>query len=214
SMFTAPFKITNPQNIAKLRARLSAPGDGPVFDELFGVPKNDEDAIKIGERLSGNCLFQYPVFQASEAILAHPSCQLTRYHVDVRVAKMDEKSSTFKSFHGIDVPYVFGNKTASSLLSAKEMSFSKEMQGIWIDVITSKSPVDSTLPKVKALQPTGIPGKEELGEEAIVFGADLKVGKGVVERMPAEEVGFWKRSYAYAAEQAQHGGGTQMGVNS
>ncbi|KAF9980417.1 hypothetical protein BGZ75_008480 [Mortierella antarctica] len=153
-------KVTNPQNIEILRTRLSARDDEPVFDQPFGVLKNDQDAAKFGDRLSGIGLYQYPVSLASEAILAHPSCQLT------------------------------------------EVSFGKEMQGIWIDVITSKSPKESTLPNVN----------NELGY-AIVLGADLKVGKGVVERMPADKVGFWKRSYAHAVEQIQHGRGTKMSVD-
>ncbi|CAO3574880.1 unnamed protein product [Mortierella alpina] len=213
SMFTASFKVTNPENIAKVKSNLCAPGDGLKFDQLFGVPKNDEDSTAIGERLISNCIFQYPVFQASEAMIGHPSCELTRYHVDVRVAKMDEKVPGCKSFHGVELPYVFGNKTASSLLSDKEMLFSKEMQGVWIDVITSKSPGESALPKVTNVQPTPRSGEEPIGQEAAVFGADLKVGRGVVERMSAEEVAFWKRSYAYAVEQAHHGRGTKIGVD-
>ncbi|KAF9970015.1 hypothetical protein BGZ75_002486, partial [Mortierella antarctica] len=88
------FKVANPQHIEKLRTGLCAPGDEPVFDQLFGVPKNDEDATQIGDRLLGNGLFQYPVSLARDAILAHPSCQLTRYHVDLRVAKLDEMDPT------------------------------------------------------------------------------------------------------------------------
>ncbi|KAF9946131.1 hypothetical protein BGZ70_003392, partial [Mortierella alpina] len=144
----AQFKATNTHSIAKLKTRLCAPGDGPVFDQLFGNPKNDEDASEIGAHVLGNRLFRYPVFQASEAILAHPSCRLTRYHVDVRVAKMDRMFPSRGSYHTIDLLYTFGNKTASALLSEEEMLFSKVMQGIWIDVITSQSPEDSTLPKV------------------------------------------------------------------
>ncbi|KAF9282744.1 hypothetical protein BGZ68_005765 [Mortierella alpina] len=213
TMFTGLFKATSPEKIAKLRARVSAPGDGPVFDRLFGVPKNDEDASKIGDRLTDSYLFRYPVFQASEAILAHSSCQLTRYHIDVRVAKTDEKSPGMKSYHGIVLPYTFGNKAASTILSAEEMSFSKKMQQVWIDVITSKSPEESSLPKVRTVEPIPIPSGDGIGKEAIVFGADLTTGRGVVERMSAEEVGFWKRSYAYVAEQAKLGRGVEVGID-
>ncbi|CAO3574878.1 unnamed protein product [Mortierella alpina] len=213
TIFTAQFKATNAHNIAKLKARLCAPGDGPVFDQLFGDPKNDEDASEMGAQILGNRLFRYPVFQASEAILAHPTCRLTRYHVDVRVAKMDAMFPSRKSYHTIDLLYTFGNKTASALLSEEEMSFSKVMQGVWIDVITSQSPEASTLPKVTRIQPAQPSGEETIRHEAVVFGADLKVGRGAVERMSIEEVGFWKRSTAYMVDQAELGRGAEVGLD-
>ncbi|KAF9272031.1 hypothetical protein BGZ68_002811, partial [Mortierella alpina] len=141
----------------KSGTRLSAPGDGPLFDQLFGVPKIEEEATKIEERLSGNCIFTCPVFLANEVIVAHPSCQLTRYHVDVRVAKTDEMAPNLKTHHGIELSYVFGNKTASALLSSEELSFREVMQGVRIDVITSKSPEETSLPKVKDIKPAPIP---------------------------------------------------------
>ncbi|KAF9957140.1 hypothetical protein BGZ72_002125 [Mortierella alpina] len=213
TMFTALFNATTPQNIAKLRARLCAPGDGPVFDKLFGVPRNYEDAFAMGDRLLNSCLFKYPVLQASEAILAHPTCQLTRYHVDLRSTQMDEMLPNLKSHHGIELFYTFGNKTAANVLSDKEMPFCKEMQRVWIDVVTAKSPEGSSLPKVNNVLPVPAPAEDELGEEAIVFGADFKVGRGVVERMSAEEVEFWRRSFVYAAEQSRIGRGAEVGFD-
>ncbi|KAF9957085.1 hypothetical protein BGZ72_002187 [Mortierella alpina] len=213
TMFAPMFKATNPPNIAKLKTRLCAPGDGPLFDRLFGVPTNDEESCEIGYRLMDNCIFRYPVYQASEAILAHPSCHLTRYHIDVRVAKTDELSPNMRSHHGIGLLYTFGNKTSATNLSEEEMSLSKELQQVWIDVITSKSPEESSLPKIKNIQQSPIRGEQSMGKDAIVFGRDLKVGRGVVERMSVEEVGFWKRSFAYATEQAQLGRGVEVGMD-
>ncbi|KAF9926023.1 hypothetical protein BGZ67_008342 [Mortierella alpina] len=115
SQFRGLYGSRPANNIEILRTRLSARDDEPVFDQPFGAPKNDQDAAKFGDRLSGIGLYQYPVSLASEAILAHPSCQLT---------------------------------VCPEFPPAKEVSFGKEMQGIWIDVITSKSPKESTLPNV------------------------------------------------------------------
>ncbi|KAF9937828.1 hypothetical protein BGZ67_000870 [Mortierella alpina] len=213
TMFTALFNATTPQTIAKLRSRLCAPGDGPVFDRLFGVPRNYEDAFAMGDRLLNSCLFKYPVLQASEAILAHPTCQLTRYHVDLRSTQMDEMLPNLKSHHGIELFYTFGNKTAANILSDKEMPFCKEMQRVWIDVVTARSPEGSSLPKVNNVLPVPAPAEDELGEEAIVFGADFKIGRGVVERMSAEEVEFWRRSFVFAAEQARIGRGAEVGFD-
>ncbi|KAF9966816.1 hypothetical protein BGZ70_001177 [Mortierella alpina] len=214
TIFTGVFKATNPYNTTKLRTRLSAPEDRSMFDQLFGVPETDEDATKIAGRLIGDSLFQYPVLQASEAILAHPFCQLSRYYFDARVAKTDEKAPTVKAHHGIDLLYTFGNAMASNLLSAEEMAFSKKVQQVWIEVVTSKSPEESSLPKVRTpVQRKDIQAEQEPESEAIVLGADLTVGKGAVERLSAKEAGFWKRSYAYVIEQAQLGRGTEVGID-
>ncbi|KAF9957086.1 hypothetical protein BGZ72_002188 [Mortierella alpina] len=213
TMFTTMFKATNPENIAKLRSRLCAPGDGPVFDQLFGVPTNDKEATDIGSRLFDNCIFRYPVYQASEAILAHPYCRLTRYHFDVRAEKYERMPLNWKAFHGLDLQFTFGNKISATNLSEEEMSLSKEMQQVWIDVITSKSPEESSLPKIKSIQPASIPEDQNMGKDAIVFGRDLKVGRGLVERMSVEEVGFWERSFLYVTAQAQLGRGVEVGMD-
>ncbi|KAF9981774.1 Cocaine esterase [Mortierella antarctica] len=206
SMFSSTSNAT-PETIAKLKGRLCAPGDDEVFDRIFGVPKTDADAIKIYDHLFNNGFFKYPTLQASEAILAHPTCRLTRYHFDVQVQQTNELHPDLKAHHGADLYFIFGNKTALSMLSEDERLFVRKVQEVWIEFVTTKTPEGSHLPKVSNAFPAST------SEEAIVFGADLKVGRGVVERMTAEEVEFWRRSFAYAAQQAQLGRGVDVGFD-
>ncbi|KAF9960536.1 hypothetical protein BGZ70_008574 [Mortierella alpina] len=204
SMYSADATV---QTITKLKRRLCAPGDDEVFDQLFGVPKTDADAAKIYDHLFNNGFFKYPTLQASEAILAHPTCRLTRHHFDVQVQRMNELHPGAKAHHGADLYFIFGNKTALGMLSVEERQFVRPVQEVWIEVVTAKSPEESPLPKVSNVLPSST------SDEAIIFGADLKVGRGVVERMLAEEVEFWRRSFAYAAQQAQLGRGVDVGFN-
>ncbi|CAO3574827.1 unnamed protein product [Mortierella alpina] len=207
SMFTSTFKATTPKYLAKLKARLCAPDDDSMFDRVFGVPKTDAEATEIAARLLGSGLFDFPSFQASEAILAHPTCQLTRYHFDVQVQRTNEMMSGLKAHHAADVYFTFGSKALLAMLSDDEKLFVRKVQDVLIEVVTAKSPEESHLPKVSNVLPSSS------AEEAIVFSADLKVARGVVERMPAEEVEFWRGSFTYAAEQAQVGKGIAVGLD-
>ncbi|KAF9981775.1 hypothetical protein BGZ75_006885 [Mortierella antarctica] len=207
SMFPSTFNATIPKNVAKLKARLCAPGDDAIFDRVFGVPKTDAEATEISARLLGSGLFDFPILQASEAILVHPTCQLTRYHFDVQVHRTNELIPGLKAHHAADVYFTLGNKALLAMLSDEERMFIRKVQEVWIEVVAAKTPEGSHLPKVSNVLPTATP------EEAIVFGADLKVGRGVVERMPAEEVEFWRRSFAHAAEQAKFGKGIEVGID-
>ncbi|KAG0205302.1 hypothetical protein BGX28_003056 [Mortierella sp. GBA30] len=205
-MFTSQFRATTVENIAKLKARLSAPGDGEVFDRLFGVPKTDADTFAIGDHVIGSSLLKFGTLLTTYAIIAHPTCQLTRYHVDIRLKKIEQMAPNMKAFHGTDIFFTFGNKTASTLITEQEKPLIRKIQAVWIEVATAKSPEESWLPKVNRAGPvlsammTTRPLEECLENEAIVFDSDLKISQGLIERMTAEEIGFLRRSFNYAAE--------------
>ncbi|KAF9289480.1 Carboxylesterase 5A [Mortierella alpina] len=207
SIFPASFNASTPQNVAKLKARLCAPGDDPVFDRIFGVPKTDAEATEISARLLGNGLFNFPILQASEALLVHPTCRLTRYHFDVQVQRTNELLPGLKAHHASELYFTLGNKALLAMLAEEERLFVRKVQDVWIEFVTAKFPEESHLPKVSNVLPTST------SEEVIVFGADLKVRRGTVERMSAEEVEFWRRSFAYAAQQAQLGRGVDVGFD-
>jgi hypothetical protein len=117
--------------------------------------------------------------------------------------------------HGVDLFFVFGNKMSKTILSEEEIAFVKKVQSVWIEFVTAASPEASSLPKVTgSVLPSAGEAVKEGGEgEAIVFGSDLKVSKGAVERLSVEEVDFWRTSFAYAAEQAKLGRASDVGFN-
>ncbi|KAF9568874.1 hypothetical protein EC968_002808 [Mortierella alpina] len=207
TLFPSGFNVTVPENVVKLKSRLCAPGDDAMFDRVFGIAKSDTEATEIAVRLLGSGLFDFPNLQASKAILEHPTCRLTRYHFDVQVKRTNELLPGSKAHHAADLYFALGNKALLSMLSDEERLFVRKVQEVWIEVVTAKSPEDSYLPKISNVLPTST------ADEAVVFGADLKVGRGVVERMPAEEVEFWRRSFVHAAVQSKLGRGLGVGIN-
>lgn len=207
---------------AKLKARICGDqsSEGEIFDELFGIPTTDKEASTISSKVLCHGNFKYPALQASEAILSHPICQLSRYHFDRRTDKIEGMIPGLGAHQGVDLYFIFGDRDVSaSLLSPEEMSFVKKVQEVWIEFTTAKSPEASFLiSKVNYVIPLSDQEKEqqqvdEDPKEALVFGQDLKVREDAVERMSRDEIAFWKRSHAYAAEQAKLGRGSEVGFD-
>ncbi|KAG0201222.1 hypothetical protein BGX28_005900 [Mortierella sp. GBA30] len=213
TMFTNLFNAVTVNNFAKLKARLCAPGDSEVFDRLFRIPRRDADTLLISDRILNDGLFKYPLLQISEAIFAHPTCHLTRYHMDVQVEALNSIEPRLKAMHGTEAFFTFGNDFSIVLLSDEERAFIRKVQQVWIEVVTAESPEKSNLPKVSHADSVNPSGNKAVVEEALVFGVDLKVKNGVVERMSAEEIAFWNRSSAYAAEQSKLGRGAEVGFD-
>ncbi|KAF9088316.1 hypothetical protein BGX23_007449 [Mortierella sp. AD031] len=208
SVFATMFGASSVAAFGPLKARICAPADYDLFDKIFGVPQTDMEAIIISARLTGDGIFKYPSLQVSQAIMAHPTCQLSRFHFDTQLQGEEAIMPNLGAHHGIGVFFTFGGKVASDLgLTEKEKAMIKKIQATWIEVITAESPESSSLPKVSnSVLPSRESNYLEVDpKEAIVFGSDMAVHECVVERMPAEEVEFWKRSSAYALEQTELG---------
>ncbi|KAG0290843.1 hypothetical protein BGZ96_005709 [Linnemannia gamsii] len=204
------------------KRRLCDPADYDLFDQIFGVPSTDYEAITISSRLLNSGCFKFPTFEVSEAILAHPTCQLSRFHMDTVIHKIENMIPGWGAHHGVDLPFTFGSESTVKLLSDEEREMSRRVQGVFVEVVTAASPEASSLPLVNCILPRTvkvhkekeIEGVAEEGEgrvvqeveveekEAVVFSRDMRVTKGLVERMTSEEIGFWRRSAAYATKQA------------
>ncbi|KAF9085645.1 hypothetical protein BGX23_009492 [Mortierella sp. AD031] len=192
-------------------ARICEPDDRDQFNQIFGIPTTDADVAKICTRIVGNGGYRFAALQVSEAIKAHPTCQLTRYHFDRHTEKIEAMLPGMGAHHGVDMFFTFGNEICLAILSEEEKSMIRKVQGVWIEFVAAESPKAAALiPKVVG---SVLPGAADAKEEAIVFGADLKISTGVVERISAEEVGFWKRSSAFEVKQAQLGKAADHGFD-
>ncbi|KAF9929265.1 hypothetical protein FBU30_001747 [Linnemannia zychae] len=198
------------------KRRICDPADYDLFDQVFGIPSGDNEAYEISSRLINSGIFKFPAFEVSEAILAHPICQLSRFHVDTVIQKIDKMFPKWGAHHGVDLPFTFGGESTATLLSEDEKNMSKKVQAIWIEVVTAASPEASTLPLVNRITPQDQKSKEidseadividgDDEEEALAFTRDLKVARAPVERMKPEEIGFWRRSSKYGTIQAARG---------
>lgn len=213
-----------------LKRRVCDPVDYDLFDQIFGIPSTDAEACSISSRLLNSGEFRFPTFELSEAILAHPTCQLSRFHMDTVIHKIDNMIPGWGAHHSVDLPFTFGGESTVNLLSDEEREMSRKVQAVWVEVVTAASPEASSLPLVNCVLPRTVkPHKEKETEkevetmiegedngivmeaveieeeEAVVFSQDLRVTRGPVERMTSEEIGFWRRSAAYATKQAAEG---------
>ena len=209
------------------KRRVCDPADYDLFDQIFGVPSTDAEACSISSRLLNSGEYRFPTFEVSEAILAHPTCQLSRFHMDTVIHKIDNMIPGWGAHHGVDLPFTFGGESTAKLLSDEEREMSRKVQAVWVEVVTAASPEASSLPLVNCVLPRTVRHHKEKKEietmiegdgygivveaveieeeEAVVFSRDLRVTRGPVERMTSEEIGFWRRSAAYAAKQAAEG---------
>ncbi|KAF9542319.1 hypothetical protein EC957_002125 [Mortierella hygrophila] len=197
---------------ASLKTRLCPPSDSALFDTVFGIPSTDAEATIISVRLTGNGIFKYPTFQVSQAILAHPTAQLTRFHFDTHIKGEEKVMQGLGAHHGIDMFFTFGGKVAEDLLDVRERGMIRKVQEVWVEVITAHSPESSSLPKVSSSSSL-LPTDNETGtlpKEAIVFGNDMQVHKDIAERMSIDEIEFWKRASAFAVEKTTKGRGHQV----
>jgi hypothetical protein len=164
-------------------------------------------------------MFKYPSYQVSQAILAHPTCRLTRFYFDTQIQAVEQAMPGLGAHHGVDMFFTFGGKV-TNFLSESEQGMIRKVQEVWIEVITAQSPESSTLPKITTttLLPSSSsssssppsPTNNSFPKEAIVFGKDMQIHHDVAERMSAEEIEFWKRSQAFAVEETDKGRGRQV----
>ncbi|KAG9070523.1 hypothetical protein KI688_008061 [Linnemannia hyalina] len=212
SVFAPMFGATTLEAFASLKTRLCPPSDSAFFDTLFGIPSTDAEAAIISARLTGNGIFKYPTLQVSQAILAHPTAQLTRFHFDTHIKGEEKIMQGLGAHHGIDMFFTFGGKVAEDLLEMNERRMIRKVQEVWIEVITAHSPESSYLPKVSSsfsFLPTNNEA-DTLPKEAIVFGNDMQIHKDIAERMSIDEIEFWKRASAFAVEKTTKGRGHQV----
>lgn len=220
------------------KRRLCNPVDYDLFDQIFGVPSTDAEACSISSRLLNSGEFRFPTFEVSEAILAHPTCQLSRFHMDIVIHKIDNMIPGWGAHHGVDLPFTFGGESTVTLLTDEEREMSRKVQAVWVEVVTAASPEASSLPLVNCVLPRAVKSQKEKEkeedkevetmidgdhhgivleaveieeDEAVVFSRDLRVTRGLVERMTWEEIGFWRRSAAYATKEATEGRAEDFG---
>ncbi|KAF9125300.1 Cocaine esterase [Mortierella sp. 14UC] len=211
------------------KRRLCDPAGYDLFDQIYGIPATDSEACAISSRILNSGCFKFPTFEVSEAILEHATCQLSRFHMDAVIQKVDRMVPGWGAHHGVDLPFTFGGGEEGLLLTEEERAMSRKVQAVWIEVATAASPEASSLPLVNCILPRSVKSndkeKEAVGEEgevvvieagveeeeAVVFSRDLRVTRGPVERMTSEEIEFWRRSSKFAAQQAAVGQAEQFG---
>ncbi|GJJ69375.1 hypothetical protein EMPS_01721 [Entomortierella parvispora] len=215
------------ETFAKLRKRLCPPSDYAVFDRLYKVPKTDAEALALSVRIVNDGVIAYPILAHSLAFHGlRPNCQLSRYHFDRTLAKVDAAVPELGAFHGVDLAYNFAPNVVLNSMSSQEKASVGQVQAIFIRFITAplslipdegskgkKDDISKLVPTVTYVVPSNDSKHKKDKKEAIWFKRDFTVGRTVVETLTSEEMVFWRRSYAFAAEKAQEGHSTDYGFS-
>lgn len=194
-----------------LRARLCPASDFAIFDHLYGTPATDAEALALSVKIINDGMINYLLLAQSLAFLDMPGTQLSRYHFDRSIAKVDTILPTFGAFHGIDLAYNFGTAVVLDALTTEERAFVPKVQQVWIDFLNHDPEEASLVPKVSYVLPSSHPEQDK--KEAIWFKKECTVGRVKVETLTAEEVVFWRRSYAYVAIKAKESYSNEYGFS-
>ncbi|KAG0378244.1 hypothetical protein BGX24_004428 [Mortierella sp. AD032] len=229
TMMLAQLGATSLAEYNSFITRLCSPQDRATFTTLYATPppKTDAETQSLSTRIIDNYGFRYPAHQLSQAILAHPHAQLSRYHFDRHTDKIESMAPGMKAHHGVELFFVFGNQTCLNILSEEERVLARKVQSVWIEFVTASSPkVATQIPKISsgllATSPSYPSSTDVVGageeavvaeKEAIVFGKDFEVSRGTVERLSAEEIAFWRKAMAFAAEQTRLGKASEYGFD-
>jgi len=215
------------ETFAKLRARLCPPSDYTVFDRLYKVPKTDAEALAFSVKIVNDGVIAYPILAHSLAFHAlQPNCQLSRYYFDRTLAKVGATVPGLGAFHEVDLAYNFAPNVVLENMSSQEKESVVQVQSVFIRFISAPLPPLSTgtpkgkkddiskvVPTVTYVVPSNDPKHKKDRKEAIWFKKDFTVGRTIVETLTSEEIVFWRRSYAFAAEKAQEGHSVDYGFS-
>ncbi|KAG0054305.1 hypothetical protein BGZ83_011510 [Gryganskiella cystojenkinii] len=170
-----------------------SPALAPLFEAVYGVPKTDEDVVRISASVTGDSMFMYPVYKAHQVFLerqkqASTEFRVVRYHFDAEIEKLTTMFPGLGSLHAGELPFVFGPPAIETVLTEKELALSSEMQRFWIG-FANQIPlsIDEQVPEAEKV-------------EALVFteGYDVKFGEGV--RFTKEGLEFWGKVDGFLAQ--------------
>ncbi|KAF8983869.1 hypothetical protein BGZ52_000170 [Haplosporangium bisporale] len=179
----------------RLRARLCPASDFAIFDRLYGTPATDAEALALSVKIVNDGMIKYPLLAQSLAFFDMPGTQLSRYHFDRSIVKVDTILPTFGAFHGVDLAYNFGTDVVLDALTTEERAFMPKVQQVWIDFLNYDPEEAIMVPKSSG---TG-QERSDLVQEGLHDGE----GRGR-DPAPEEEV-FWRRSYANVAIKVKEG---------
>ncbi|KAK3848401.1 MAG: Alpha/Beta hydrolase protein [Linnemannia gamsii] len=168
-----------------------------LFDSIYGVPKTDEDVVKIAADYAGDLIFQYPNEQVVNTLLAlsksrEGKFKLERYHYDVETTKISELFPGCGSIHGAELLFVFNPPMAETILTKSELTVAQEMQKRWIS-FANQDTVFADGKNVARVEK----------DEAVVWRKDYRVEVGKGRRLSDQAMVFWETVTKFKLAQIQ-----------
>jgi para-nitrobenzyl esterase len=187
--------LTNwPQLVSKFAA---SPQLLPLFESAYGVPKTDEDVVKIAAAYVGDLIFQYPKEQTVDAFVQlskerEGKFKLERYHFDVELAKFNALFPGCGSIHGTELLFVFNPPMSTAVLSEPELAVAEEMQKRWIS-FANQHTVYADSKNIAQVEK----------DEAVIWRKDYKVEVGKGRRLSDKVLVFWETVFKVKLHQIQ-----------
>ncbi|KAG0279749.1 hypothetical protein BGZ95_000348 [Linnemannia exigua] len=169
----------------------------PLFDSIYGVPKTDEDVVKIAAEYAGDLIFQYPNEQVVDALVAlgkshEGKFKLERYHFDVETTKISELFPGCGSIHGAELLFVFNPPMTDAILTKSELAVAEEMQRRWI-AFANQGTVFADDDNVACVEK----------DEAVIWRKDHRVEVGKGRRLSDQALVFWETITKFKLAQIQ-----------
>ncbi|KAF9085878.1 hypothetical protein BGX29_001702, partial [Mortierella sp. GBA35] len=183
-----------------LKTFAPAPHLEVLFKSAYGVPKTDEDVLKIVAQYPGDLIFQYPIERAVNALIEvckdrDGRFRLERYHFDVETEQSSLVMPGCGSIHGGELLFVFGPPMTEDVLNKSELAASLEAQKRWI-AFANQRPVHADDGQKVA----------KVGEgQAIVWTNDYKVEVGESRRLGDSVKAFWNAAFELKLKRIQEG---------
>ncbi|KAF9922985.1 hypothetical protein FBU30_006888 [Linnemannia zychae] len=157
-----------------------------LFESVYGVPKTDDDVVKIIADCTGDLLFQYPAVQTVDTFVKlskerEGKFKLMQYHFDVETGKIDALFPGCGSIHGVELLYVFSPPLSKFLLSETELKVGHEMQKRWI-AFANNDTVYADDGKVAHAE----------DNEALIWKTNYRVEVGPRCRLSDQALQFWE----------------------
>ncbi|KAF9541825.1 hypothetical protein EC957_002660 [Mortierella hygrophila] len=158
----------------------------PLFESVYGVPKTDEDVVKIAADYAGDLIFQYPNEQVVDTLVQLSKEQegkfkLERYHYDVETTKISALFPGCGSIHGAELLFVFNPPMSVAVLSETELAVAEEMQKRWI-AFANQGTMYADGENVAHVEK----------DEAVIWRKDYKVEVGKGRRLSDQALVFWE----------------------
>ncbi|KAF9906355.1 hypothetical protein EC991_000758 [Linnemannia zychae] len=169
----------------------------PLFETIYGVPKTDEDVVKISTNYVGDLIFQYPNEQVVDTLVElsrarQGKLKLERYHFDVETTKFNEVFPGCGSVHGSELLYVFNPPISEVLLTEPERVVAQEMQKRWIAFANQRT-VFADGENVAHVEK----------DEAVIWKKDYGVEIGKGRRLSDHAMAFWDTVAKFKLAQVQ-----------
>ncbi|KAF9949704.1 hypothetical protein BGZ72_008570 [Mortierella alpina] len=175
-----------------------------LFKSAYGVPETEADVARIVATITGDMAFANPTQVLYDSLMSlrktrgKDQFKVLRYHFDAEIERMSQVVPGLGSLHAGELPFLFGPPMADTILTAKEMQLSSEMQKMWI-LFANQQDYEAKLSPDQRRAPVADNG------EAFVLTKDHEIEVGKSLRLTKDAMTFWSHLGQAVVQKAETG---------